>query len=717
MASPVAGIAMAIGVGVICGLLNAVFAIAYVGLAFPGPLAVHFAPALSLGLLTAAVASVVATLILRYPGGMAVLSPESTLVIGGVGLELAATVAPAQLYPTVLASIALVTLATALLLYGMGRARLGHLMHYLPYPVVAGLIGGLGVLLVIGGLELAAPDLRTPGYALDHDAWLELAVTAAFGTCLWLLHHHRPSALNIPCAVFAAGVLFALLAHGSPELAGWTMHLEPPAGAPGSSLVWTQLDLVDWPALAQAAPTLAMLVVFLAVIVLTDTAGLELALGRHLEPNQTLTTFGLANAAGAALGGFTSVMCISATVMAHRAGLACRLVGVTAAIVCLAVWAAGPGLLVWVPSFVAGGLIVYVGLEFVGEWVILQWLRLNGADRAILVAVVAGVSLAGFAVGFITGLLLGFIFFVLSCSRLPAVRHETTARYRFSHVDRREGERDLLRSAGDATLILELTGFLFFGSAWRIHARIRQRALDPSAVPLRAVVLDFSRVSGLDSSGWHNFRKVVELGQQRRFAVVLTRVPQAMDRLLQLEGVTGPRLSHVRVMPDLDRGLEWLETATLAEPQAIPGLAEPTLPFAQDPLAAFPPERLAGYAEHCRFGAGETLIGQGDVSDDVYILREGSISITVAGQDGRQIRLRSAGPGTVVGEIAFILRRPRTASAVAESAVTADRITRDAVARMALEEPQLLLALQTAMLRILARRVSDSTELVVQLSR
>ena len=30
MASPVAGIAMAIGVGVICGLLNAVFAIAYV---------------------------------------------------------------------------------------------------------------------------------------------------------------------------------------------------------------------------------------------------------------------------------------------------------------------------------------------------------------------------------------------------------------------------------------------------------------------------------------------------------------------------------------------------------------------------------------------------------------------------------------------------------------------------------------------------------------
>ena len=70
-----------------------------------------------------------------------------------------------------------------------------------------------------------------------------------------------------------------------------------------------------------------------------------------------------------------------------------------------------------------------------------------------------------------------------------------------------------------------------------------------------------------------------------------------------------------------------------------------------------------------------------------------------------------------MGEIAFILRRPRTAWAVADTAVTADRITRADVARMAAEEPQLLVALQTAMLRILARRVSDSTELVVQLSR
>ena len=190
-----------------------------------------------------------------------------------------------------------------------------------------------------------------------------------------------------------------------------------------------------------------------------------------------------------------------------------------------------------------------------------------------------------------------------------------------------------------------------------------------------------------------------------------------MERLLQLEAVAGPRLPQVQVLPDLDRGLEWLEDATLACPELGFGLAEATTPFGHDPLAAFPPERLQGYAERCGFAAGETLIAQGDTSDDVYILRSGSISIAVDGPEGGRIRLRTAGPGTVVGEIAFILRRPRTAWAVADTHVTADRITRADVARMAAEEPQLLVALQTAMLRILARRVSDSTELVVQLSR
>ena len=183
-------------------------------------------------------------------------------------------------------------------------------------------------------------------------------------------------------------------------------------------IAWGQLALVDWPAIAQVLPTLVMLVAFMVVIILTDTASLELALRAHLEPDQTLRTFGLANAA-ASLPGIPLVMSITGTMMAHRCGLSCRLVDLSAAATTLGIWLAGRELFALIPAFVIGGIGVYVGLLFLDEWVFQQWRRLNAADRAILSAVVAGVSLIGFAEGFMLGLLLGLLFFVVSCSRQP----------------------------------------------------------------------------------------------------------------------------------------------------------------------------------------------------------------------------------------------------------------------------------------------------------
>ena len=157
------------------------------------------------------------------------------------------------------------------------------------------------------------------------------------------------------------------------------------------------------------------------------------------------------------------------------------------------------------------------------------------------------------------------------------IRHETTGRYRFSHVDRPEGERDLLRREGDATLVLELAGFLFFGSAWRVLERVRARTEEGPA--LRALLLDFRRVTGVDSSGWHNFRKIVELGAQDRFRVVLSQLPPAWSRPLRLEGMLDARL---RPCPpgraDIDRGLEFLEEELLALAGARSGSPKPRPP-------------------------------------------------------------------------------------------------------------------------------------------
>ena len=179
--------------------------------------------AVGMGLLSAALVSIVVALVWRFPGSMGVISPEATLVIGTVGLDFVVAVAPDRQLPTLMATVALVALALGVLLLVLARARLGYLIHYLPFPVVAGLIGGLGILLVIGGLKLAVPDLLAGGYRLAAVPPGELLATTAVGALCWLVQHRWPATFNLPLLVTAATLAF-WLAPGAADRSDWLLQ-------------------------------------------------------------------------------------------------------------------------------------------------------------------------------------------------------------------------------------------------------------------------------------------------------------------------------------------------------------------------------------------------------------------------------------------------------------------------------------------------------------
>ena len=62
------------------------------------------------------------------------------------------------------------------------------------------------------------------------------------------------------------------------------------------------------------------------------------------------------------------------------------------------------------------------------------------------------------------------------------------------------------------------------------------------------------------------------------------------------------------------------------------------------------------------FPAGTTIFEQGEPGDVLFIVREGSVSLSV---DGRQLELVER--GGMFGEMALIDREPRSASAVADT--------------------------------------------------
>ncbi len=75
------------------------------------------------------------------------------------------------------------------------------------------------------------------------------------------------------------------------------------------------------------------------------------------------------------------------------------------------------------------------------------------------------------------------------------------------------------------------------------------------------------------------------------------------------------------------------------------------------------------------FQPGEYLFKENDQSFFFYFIDQGEVQITKAGLGGKEILLTVLGPGSPVGEFAMIDKKPRSASAVAKTAVVASLVS------------------------------------------
>jgi cAMP-dependent protein kinase regulator len=84
-------------------------------------------------------------------------------------------------------------------------------------------------------------------------------------------------------------------------------------------------------------------------------------------------------------------------------------------------------------------------------------------------------------------------------------------------------------------------------------------------------------------------------------------------------------------------------------------------------LPAAERDGLAQLFETRSFESNQVLIAEGDETPGLYLIAVGTLA--VSRRDGKDsLRLATLGPGSCVGEIGLVLRRPATASVIAESA-------------------------------------------------
>lgn len=119
-------------------------------------------------------------------------------------------------------------------------------------------------------------------------------------------------------------------------------------------------------------------------------------------------------------------------------------------------------------------------------------------------------------------------------------------------------------------------------------------------------------------------------------------------------------------------------------------------------------ENLSRAVDTVRFAPGQMLFDQGDEGDAMYLIDQGGITIYAVDEQGREQRLRTFGPGSVVGDFAVLDGQPRSARARAERELTALVLSRQMFKTYIQSRPQVILAV----LQVLAEKARFTTEAV-----
>ena len=713
--------------GVSVGTLAVIREISLAALVFSGALSPYVSAGVGLALASALVVRLLVALRSSYYGTLATLQ-DAPIAVVAVAAAIAASGdgSPRDKFLLVVALGFVTTALCGAVFLALGTFRLGHLVRFVPYPVIGGFLAGTGWLIVCGsvGVMTGTPlHWQTLGRLLEPAVLVRVLPGAALAAVLLVLTRYVRHFAVLPGVFLAAiGVFYVvLLAAGYPvrqaRVDGWLFGPFPDGG------LWQPYLLeavrgADWRALVGQAGTVGSALVVSLLALLLNASGLELATRRDVDLNRELRVAGLANLGAALAGGLVGYQSCSMSVLAHQMGGRGRRVGLAAAGVTAAVLFLGPGFLTYLPKSILGGLLLYLGASILLRWLHAARPALPRGDYAILVLIVVAIGALGFLEGVGLGTLAAILLFVVRTSLVGVVKRESTGADCRSNVDRPPDHRRALQHEGARVHVLQLTGYLFFGTASRLLQQVRNRAADAARPALGYLVLDFRRVAGIDSSAVFSFVRMCQMAQEKGFAVVVTGLSDRIRLQMQKGGVREEPGGALRVFGDLDHGLEWVEDRLLERAGQGPACPAGDL---RGKLNCFfegqvNVDRLLKYLKREEVPRGGYLMRQGDPPDGMIFIESGQVTVLLELEGGRTVRLRTMQEGTVVGEVGWYLGQPRSASVVAETPTVIHRLSSEGAAAMSREDPAGASAFHAFMARLLAERLAEANRAVEGLS-
>ena len=621
-----------------------------------------------------------------------------------------------------LVMLALVALLCGVFQISFGMAGLGKLIKYMPYPVVSGYLSGVGLIIILGQVPkfLGAPkdfgfwqSLRTPSAWEWHGM-----VVGAVTTVVMLTAGKATKAVPAAILGLAAGVAtyfgLGLTDRSLLELAGNKLVIGALAPTSAGFLQamgerWRAMGAIGLAELKILVGPALTLAVLLSIDTLKTGVVLDaLTRSRH-NSNRELIGQGLGNLAATFAGGVPGSGQMGATLVNLSSGGQTRWSGLFEGALALAAFLALGKLIAWLPIAALAGILLVVGLRMI-DFRSLHLLRSRATalDFLVIVTVVVAAETVGLIAASAVGMGLAILLFVGQKMGGSPVLRKAYGNHMFSKQMRLPEEMAILEQRGDRSVICELQGSLFFGTADQLYSE-----LEPEVKTRTYVILDMRRVQSVDFTAAHLLEQVEDMLSERKGFLIFSRVPanvpsgQDMQRYFDLMGLARSE-RHVRTFAELDDALEWVENRILAEERVE--RAE-VAPLELREIALFQGRKeetlaaLESSMEKRSFTARQRIFGVGECGDELFLIRQGSVRVVLPLAGQRSHHLATFGRGDFFGEMSFLDGEPRSADAIASTDVELYVLSRARFDALTGEHKRLALNLMEGLARVLAHRL------------
>ncbi|WP_116813612.1 sulfate permease [Steroidobacter cummioxidans] len=380
----------------------------------------------------------------------------------------------------------------------MGALRLGFLVNFLSYPVLAGFTSGIAIITVLGQLHhlLGIPQHQFP---FLYEAVLDVVTrvdqanlaTLAIGiSCILLLWGFRklspkapgPLTMVVVCTVLSFA--FRLDQHGVDVLG------QVPRGLPHFSV-----PEFDWGQIQQLLP----LALTMALVGFAQTVSVGKSLGNKygydIDANRELTALGLANISASVSQGYTVSGSLGRSALNATAGAKTPIAAIVTALCILLIALFLTPVFTYLPDVTLAAIIVVSSLRLIDTHEIKYLFNVKITEGLLL----AFTFVATLVFGVMPGLLLGIVASILLFITLNT-RPNTAILGRLPNTNIfRNVEHFPEAQTIPGLVILRIDASLYFANVVFLKERLHEICRRYEG-ELQALILDASAVNDLDSS-------------------------------------------------------------------------------------------------------------------------------------------------------------------------------------------------------------------------